>query len=248
MLYLDVNLDPDQIATMRRLPPEYWLAPVTFRNARSPEHPRPDIASLDARKADLLFGWIADAVPGRRVLDLFSANGAFSVRAALAGARVVTGIEASDGRVDCGRFLADAAGVADRVSFQVGDVDELLPKMEEPADVVFCLGALYHVADPARLLDLIRRVTARELILQTSHVLPWPGNWARFVVRSPDREDRALPSIMAGRGAWHCSRGCLRALLAHAGFEVIEERGPLRPARRRPHWYLARCRPMTGPR
>ncbi len=40
------------------------------------------------------------------MLDLFCANGALSVEAALAGAREVVSVDFSQERVDCARFLA----------------------------------------------------------------------------------------------------------------------------------------------
>jgi tRNA/tmRNA/rRNA uracil-C5-methylase (TrmA/RlmC/RlmD family) len=57
-------------------------------------------------KRRLVSPWIRSQVKGKRVLDLFCANGAFSVEAALAGAREVVGVDFSPERVDCARFLA----------------------------------------------------------------------------------------------------------------------------------------------
>ena len=49
--------------------------------------------------------WITNSVKGKRVLDLFSANGGFSLIAALAGAKEVVGVEYSQERIQCAEFV-----------------------------------------------------------------------------------------------------------------------------------------------
>ena len=79
------------------------------------------------------------------------------------------------------------------------------------------------------------------MILQTSRVIPLPGNWGRFHVRKRDRTAEGLTSARSGQGVWQCTPGCLRALLAHAQFDILDERFPPLLQRKRYPWYLARC-------
>ena len=87
------------------------------------------------------------------------------------------------------------------------------------------------VADPPYVLQQLRKITGTYLILQTSSVLPGSRNRARFVVRR-DRTAEGLVSIRGGEGVWKFSAPCVREMLAHAGFETLEERRPRRRDRR----------------
>ena len=76
---------------------------------------------------------------GGRVLDCFTHTGSFALNAAMAGAREVLAVDASELAVEQGRKNAALNGLSDRVSFQCADVFELLPKLErqgEKFDVV----------------------------------------------------------------------------------------------------------------
>ncbi len=66
-----------------------------------------------------------------RVLDCFTHTGSFALNAAAAGAREVTGVDASELAVEQARKNAALNGFDDRVSFLCEDVFELLPRLEE---------------------------------------------------------------------------------------------------------------------
>ena len=96
---------------MSRLPAESWFTSVDFKNASSPRHPSSKkLEANNEMKRGLVSSWIRSQVKGERVLDLFCANGAFSVEAAIAGAREVVGVDFSQERVDCARFSGRYAG------------------------------------------------------------------------------------------------------------------------------------------
>jgi tRNA/tmRNA/rRNA uracil-C5-methylase (TrmA/RlmC/RlmD family) len=104
---LDVELTAEQKAYMSRFSAETWFTSVDFKNASSPRHPSSKkLEANNEMKRGLVYSWIRSQVKGKRVLDLFCANGAFSVEAALAGAREVVGVDFRQERVDCARFLA----------------------------------------------------------------------------------------------------------------------------------------------
>ena len=243
-LRLETDLTPAQQAEMAGIPATSWFTSVAWRNAASPVHPDRRLAENNEMKQAMLNEWVAEAVRGRRVLDLFSANGAFSVFAALAGATEVVGVEFAEERVRCAEFVARTVRSDCRISFIHGDVYKLAEYFPAPFDVVLCFGGMYHVADPGHVLRQIRAVTRERLILQTSQVLFRRGNWAKFIVRRQDQTTAGLTSIRGGYGTWHCTPGCLRELLLHGGFEIVEERTPPWRKRKRFPWYLARCTPV----
>ena len=82
------------------------------------------------------------------------------------------------------------------------------------------------------------------MILQTSQVLSGRRNRAKFIVRRQDKSREGMTSIQGGYGTWHYSRACLRELLLHGGFRIIEQREPVLFNRRRYPWYLALCEPL----
>ena len=243
-LRLDIELTDSQKTAMARIPPTSWCTQVVYRNAQSPIHPARHLAENSEMKQAIVTDWVTKSVKGKRVLDLFSANGAFSLIAALGGAREVVGVEYSEDRVKCAEFVASTIQSACKIVFKQGDVYKITDYFDEPFDVVLCLGGLYHIADPAFVLRQIGNLTKERLILQTSQVLPFPGNWAKFVVRRQDRTKDGMTSIRGGYGTWYYSPGCLRELLLHGGFRIIEQRQPPWSKRRRFPWYLACCEPL----
>jgi 2-polyprenyl-3-methyl-5-hydroxy-6-metoxy-1,4-benzoquinol methylase len=243
-LCLDVELDSQQQLELNTLPAAVWFTQVKFRNAESPSHPERALAENNAAKQAFVQDWITREVAGKRVLDLFSANGAFAVQAALAGAREVVGLEYDAERVRCAQFVASTLPEHIRPRFLCGDVYRMREYFDEPFDVVLCLGGLYHIADPAYLLSQIRGMLRGRLILQTAQVLPLWGKWARFGIRRRDKRSQGLSSVRGGYGTWSLSPGCLRELLEHSGFDVLEERRPTWRKRFRFPWYGAVCSPM----
>ena len=243
-LRLDVELSDRQRAAMAEIPATAWFTQVVYRNAKSPLHPNPRLAENNEMKLAMVSDWISAAVSGKRVLDLFSGNGAFSCLAGLAGAREVVGVEYAEDRVKCAEFVASTMPPGHRISFKHGDVYQIGELFDEPFEVVLCLGGLYHIADPAFVLRQIGGLTRERLILQTDQVLSLPGNWAKFIVRRQDKTHEGMASIRGGYGTWHYSPGCIRELLRHGGFQIMEERQPAWSKRRRFPWYLANCEPL----
>jgi tRNA (mo5U34)-methyltransferase len=241
MTFVDIELSAEQQQTLQATDPTKWFTKLEFRNTESPEHPKwsDPLRENHEQKERLVGDWIDAYAPGRSVLDAFCANGAFAFRAEHAGAAEVTGIDFDPGRVEIAGLIALWLS-DDRLAFEPLDVYDVAVRFSthNPFDVTLALGGLYHIADPAFVLDQLRRVTAGHLILQTSSILPGPVNRARFVVRQ-DRTALGLSSIRGGRGVWKTSVPCMRALLAHAGFQIVEERRPARRLRRHFPWWCA---------
>ncbi len=247
MLKLDFDLSAQQREQMQAIKPESWFTQVAFRNAISPRHPEArDLDRNHDLKKRLVLPWIKSKVQGKRVLDLFCANGAFSFEAALAGAREVVGVEFSEDRIRCAQFIASTLpGKVDCAvpKFLTGDVYQLQHIFREPFDVVLALGGLYHIPDPPFVLTQIRSLTAGALIVQTSSVLPGRANRAKFLVRK-DLQHRGLTSVVGGRGAWHYTASCFENMLRHAGFKVVQSARPSLWSRKRFPWYCAVAEPV----
>lgn len=244
-LHLAFSLNEAQKAAMRSIPTHSWFTSITWENATSPTHPNRRLAENNIKKLELTRDWIVGSVKGKRVLDLFCANGAFSFIAALAGAREVCGIDYSQDRIDCAKFVASTIHSGCDLRFLQGNVYDISEFFDQPFDVVLCLGGLYHVADPALILTKIRDLTNDRLIFQTSQVLPYSENIAKFTVRQADQTQMGMTSIRGGQGTWHYSPSCLHELLLHAGFGITDERYPASQERDRFPWFLANCQPLS---
>ena len=69
-----------------------------------------------------------------RVLDCFTHTGSFALNAAVAGAREVTGVDASELAIAQAAKNAELNGVQDRAKFICRDVFELLPELEKQGE------------------------------------------------------------------------------------------------------------------
>jgi 2-polyprenyl-3-methyl-5-hydroxy-6-metoxy-1,4-benzoquinol methylase len=248
MLDLNLSLTPKEADEMSSIPAASWFTQVKFANGISPRSPEaPVLDENHEMKKRLMLPWIRESVPGKRVLDLFSANGAFAIESAMAGAREVVGLEFDPDRVRCAEFLA---GVLRRngltaPTFCVGDVYTLTQRFSQPFDIVLCMGGLYHIADPPYVLTQVRDLIKEKLIIQTSNVLPGRGNRATFLVRK-DRTASGLSSIRGGKGVWRCSVSCFQAILQHAGLRILKDKRPGVWQRRRFPWYCAVAEPARS--
>ncbi len=154
----------------------------------------PGPARLNLRY-EAIFGENRDIFTGASVLDLASHDGRWSLAALAAGARSVTGIEARPELVKgAAKNLAEYGYRADRARFITGDVHQVLNTHEFDADVVLCLGFLYHTLRYNELLNGIRRTNARYLIIDTfsPHMMaPVPN--VKVITEYADQEGAAAP-------------------------------------------------------
>nr|ADZ45323.1 methyltransferase type 12 [Streptomyces sp. NRRL 30471] len=239
MVQLNITLPESLAKEVRTSGPAGWFTPFEFRNCQSPEHSKRFYFQKRYQwKSQLLHDWIDRYTPGKRVLDLFCANGAFSIRAALAGAKEVTGVDAEPSRIAVANLLAKSLSdhVDTTFDFSVQDVHDVLDR-DETYDVVMCFGGLYHVSDPPAMLTKIHRATNKYAIIQTSHVVHAPGSWGWF--RLPRDQHTYVPQWPSETGGWSLTSGCYRRLIRNAGFRILEERFPPYPIRARFRWYSA---------
>jgi hypothetical protein len=110
----------------------------------------------------------ADVLRGRRVVDIASHDGRWAFAALEAGASHVTGIEGRQELVEHARRTFGAKGVpSDAYRFMQGDVHVKLRRARVKADVVMCLGFLYHTSRYAELFKGIRSTRAEHVIIDT---------------------------------------------------------------------------------
>ena len=184
----------------------------------------PTTARLNLRY-EAIFGENRDIFEGASVLDLGSHDGRWSFAALVAGARWVTGIEARPELVKAAtENLGEYGYGADRARFVTGDVHEVLNTQDFEADVVLCLGFLYHTLRYNELLNGIRRTNARYLIIDTfsPHMMgPVPN--VNVITEDAGEEGKAAadtythgPSVLVGRP----NLAAIRTMLGAYGYRV----------------------------
>jgi ubiquinone/menaquinone biosynthesis C-methylase UbiE len=99
---------------------------------------------------------VAQRKPGALVLDLGCGTGVVTLAAAARGFRVV-GVDHSPEMLEIARRKVHAAGLADRVELEVGEVDHLRFG-DDDFDGVLCQGLLHHLPELGSCLDEVDRV------------------------------------------------------------------------------------------
>jgi len=174
---------------------------------------------------EAIVGENRDLFEGASVIDLASHDGRWSLAALAAGARSVTGIEARPELVKAAtENLAEYGYGPDRVRFVAGDVHEVLNAQDLEADVVMCLGFLYHTLRYNELLHGIRRTGARHLIIDTfSPHMTAPVPNVNVITEDAAEEGKAAadtftsgPSVLVGRP----NLAAIQTMVAAYGYRV----------------------------
>jgi tRNA (mo5U34)-methyltransferase len=164
---------------------------------------------------------VADLKPGPACLELFSADGYYSCRIKLLspGANV-TGLELDPDHIRRSETMARRLRLND-LSFRREDVRAFLDQTAERYDLVLCAGGLYHISDPARLLEQIRRVSRGYVVIQSVVTL---------AAEDPDYFVTPAPGWQHGCRFTHA---WLRKRIGEGGWQLLgEERAEL-PGNRR---------------
>jgi Methyltransferase domain len=166
-----------------------------------------------------------DVFASASVLDLASHDGRWSLAALEAGAESVIGVEARPEMVKAAaENLAEYGYGPDRVRFIAGDLHEVLATEHLRADVVLCLGFLYHTLRYNELLDGIRRTNARYLIIDTfSPFMMGPVPNVNVITEDAQEEGKAAAdaythgeSVLVGRP----NLAAIRTMLGAYGYRV----------------------------
>lgn len=138
----------------------------------------------------------------RRVLDLASHDGRWSLAALEQGAAHVTGVEGRGYLVEHANATMAAAGIAPaRHRFLVGDCIAALGELPRGAfDTVLCFGFLYHTLHHWPLLHAITALEPSVLLIDSTFVLD-PLAAMVLAWDDPSYEGAALPEGPEGSGA-----------------------------------------------
>jgi SAM-dependent methyltransferase len=122
---------------------------------------------------DPLVAVCGGSLRGRRVLDLGSNAGYWSLCAIEAGAEFVLGIDGRQMHLDQAQLVFEAKGVdPSRYRFELGNIFE--HELHEQFDIVLCLGLMYHIAKPVELFELMSGTGAELLLIDTTvSLVPW---------------------------------------------------------------------------
>jgi 2-polyprenyl-3-methyl-5-hydroxy-6-metoxy-1,4-benzoquinol methylase len=167
----------------------------------------------------------AAIISGRRVLDIASHDGRWSLAACMAGAEYVLGIEARQHLTEAARNNMREYGVPPgKVEFVQGDVMVELDKLEVGRfDTVFCFGFLYHTIDHMPLLRKIARLKPTRLVIDTT-VSGRTGSIIEVHDEAIEHESTAAfgdpgNPVRAVKG--YPSKEALQMMLAAVGFSTV---------------------------
>jgi SAM-dependent methyltransferase len=174
-----------------------------------------------------------------RILDLGCGEGVYAIEAGLRGAQVLA-IDARTERLDEGAACARRHGLGN-VRFVQDDVRRVSRATHGEFDVVLLLGLLYHLDDPVPVLERLRDVCARLLVVDTLVSLA-PDAEARGYRGQRVREhaDDDPPEVRRGRllksidnaTSFRLARESLVRALRDVGFtSVLECHAPLEPGK-----------------
>jgi methyltransferase family protein len=165
----------------------------------------------------------AGLLRGQSVLDLASHDGRWSFAGLAAGAKYTLGLEGRAELVESARVNMDQYEVPkDRYDFQAGDLHELLKRLEQPFDVIFCFGFLYHTPFHIEVFRDMARLAKSHIIID-SEVAPDADAVIRFIYdatknkrNSIDYTHRDSPRALVG----YPSKTLIEMALNYFGFSV----------------------------
>lgn len=104
---------------------------------------------------------------GKRVLDLGCNAGFWSLQAIEAGADFVLGVDGREMHVEQANLVFEAKGV-DRARYRFEEANIFAHDFAEQFDIVLCLGLMYHISKPVELFEIVARVNAETVVIDTS--------------------------------------------------------------------------------
>lgn len=120
-----------------------WITRFEFGDAKSG-------GTYDAIRDPRVLEAVRRFAPLGRVLELGCLEGGHTVTLAR-NATSVLAVDARPENLERARWVAELYGIQDRVRFLEADVETWSPS--EPVDLLFCVGVLYHLADPIAALE-----------------------------------------------------------------------------------------------
>lgn len=214
-----------------RLAPWFHNLHLPDGTETAPQHALGDFPAVKWRQ-------IAPSIPasleGRTALDVGCNAGFYSFELARRGA-AVTAVDIDPHYLAQAEWAAREFGLEDRIELRQLSVYDL-GHHPDRYDIVLFLGVLYHLRHPLLALDILRRVTRGELVVQT---LTMPGEetcepppslglFERELMQRPGWPlmafiERSLEDDPTNW--WAPNHACVEAMLRVAGFEITARPG-----------------------
>ena len=152
---------------------EQWHYEFDLDGHRTPLAGLGPVRNRQTQRANHIFEPLRRAfdgsLSGKRVLDLGCNAGYFALAAVESGCEFVLGVDGRQMHIDQANFVFDVKGIShSRYEFVRGDVAEVDLSAKGPFDIVLCLGLLYHVSDPAALVEMIAELKPEAVVLDSS--------------------------------------------------------------------------------
>lgn len=147
---------------------------------------------------------------GLSCLDLFCADGYYScVMADMCPEAQITGVDLAAMEIKRAKTIARLLGF-ENIEFVVADVWTFV---QEPRqyDFILCAGGLYHIEEPRRLLELLRPITTRRLVIQSVVTLE---------TEAPDYFVTPAPGAQHGSRFTHAA---LERWLTETGWKIVDQ-------------------------
>lgn len=178
-----------------------------------------------------LFG---GSLKGKRVLDLASNAGFWSLCAVHAGCDYVLGVEGRKMHVDQSNFVFEAEDIEEqRYDFLLGDIFETDLRQFEPFDIVLCLGLMYHISKPVELMEKISAVNTDVLVIDST-LSKAPGSLLELGWESPE-PNRYLNALDRGL-VMKPTKGAICDLVEEFGYSVSVLEPDFRDEAGAPRW------------
>lgn len=155
------------------------------------------------------------------ILDLASHDGRWSFAALQNGAKKVCGIEGRKELVQKSLKNMEKFEISqEKYSFIVGDIFEEIKKFKNNEfDIVFCLGIFYHIMDHMLLLNEIKQLNPKYIIMDTN-VSTLKEPMISLREENSIKEANAISSGEDGKIlVGHPSKKALELMLSHIGFD-----------------------------
>jgi ubiquinone/menaquinone biosynthesis C-methylase UbiE len=101
---------------------------------------------------------VKDTNPGGKVvLDAGTGKGRFAIAFAMGGACKVVAVDISPKMIKLAQRAAELCGVSDKISFEVGDVEDL-KHTDNSFDIACCMATTMHLPSPEKAIAHLTRV------------------------------------------------------------------------------------------